>query len=196
MIGAANLQFATVASREFDKIVGLKDRIIEFEKAQWLIALEPQSDTVLGQHAIDREMPPDIAQQWDVAKFVEPIGVVDHDGIARPIAETQEFCKDRPNPGHVGSDFGIVQQPAGSVLARGVADPRRAAAHQHDRLVPAFLKQAQQHNPEKVAHVQTVRRAVEAVIGYDATGAEALVKRLEIGALMHEAAFGRGDKKG
>jgi len=62
--------------------------------------------------------------------------------------------------------------------------------------VPTFLKQTQQHDPKQVAHMQTVRRAVEAVIGYDAAGAEALVERLEIGALMHKAAFERGGKEG
>jgi hypothetical protein len=44
--------------------------------------------------------------------------------------------------------------------------------------------------------VETVRRAVEAVIGYDATRAEALVERLDIGALVHKTAFERGREKG
>jgi len=54
-------------------------------------------------------VPPDVAQQWNIAQLVEPIGIVDHDGIARLVAETQEFCKDRPNPGHVAGNFGVVE---------------------------------------------------------------------------------------
>ena len=44
--------------------------------------------------------------------------------------------------------------------------------------------------------MQTVRRAVVADIGGEPPAAEPLIERLEIGALMDEAAFGRGRKKG
>ena len=67
--------------------------------------------------------------------------------------------------------------------------------HQHNRLVPAFLVQAQQHDPHQVADMQAVCRAVVADIADDASVAEPLVERLEIGALMDKAAIGRGRKK-
>ena len=88
-------------------------------------------------------MTPDIAQQWDVMQLIEPIGIVDHGGIARSVAEVDELGEDRANSRHVAGDFGIVEQPPRLVLAGGIADARRSATHQHDRLVPAPLKQAQ-----------------------------------------------------
>ena len=158
----------SIAPGQLSEIVGLQDRVVEFEKAQGLVALEPQPDAVLGQHPVDREMTPDIAQQRDVAQLVEPIGIVDHDGVVRPVAELQELREDRADARHIAGDFGIVEQLSRLVLARRVADPRRAAAHQHDRLVPAALEEAQQHDRHQAADMQTVRRAVIADIGYNA----------------------------
>ena len=43
--------------------------------------------------------------------------------------------------------------------------------------------------------MQTIGGAVVTNIGDDAAGAQALAERLEIGALMSEAAFARGQKK-
>jgi len=67
--------------------------------------------------------------------------------------------------------------------------------HQHDRLVSAFLEQPQQHDADEAADVQAVCGTVVAdVTGY-ASAAESLIERLEIGALMDEAAFDCGRKK-
>ena len=43
--------------------------------------------------------------------------------------------------------------------------------------------------------MQTVRGTIIADKGGDAPAAQPLVERLEIGALMHEAAFDRGSEK-
>ena len=141
-------------------------------------------------------MPADVAQQRDVAQFVEPIGVVDHDGVGRTVAEIDEFGEDRADARHVAGDLGIVEQRPRLIPERGVADPRRAAAHQHDRLVPVLLQQPQQHDRQQAADMQTVGGTIVADIGGDAAGAHAVVERAEIGALMDEAAFERGGEKG
>ena len=44
----------------------------------------------------------------------------------------------------------VGQQLARLVLAGGVADPRRAAAHQHDGPVAVLLQQAQDHDPTRL----------------------------------------------
>ena len=46
-----------------------------------IVAVEPQLDGIHRQHAVDGEMPADIAQKIDVVEAVEPIGVV---GNQRP----------------------------------------------------------------------------------------------------------------
>ena len=76
-------------------------------------------------------MTPDVAQQRDVAQLVEPIGIVDHDGVARSVAELDELGEDRADARHVAGDLGVVEQRPGFVLARGIADARRSATHQH-----------------------------------------------------------------
>ncbi len=195
LVGAAHLQFAAEASGQLDKVIGLQYEIVEFEKGQRLVAFEAQPHAVLRQHAIDREVPPDIAQQRDVTQFVEPVGVVDHDRVGRASAELQEVGEDLANARHVMGDLGIVEQLARLVAARRVADPGRAAAHQHDRLVAGLLEQAQQHDPGQIADMQAVGGAVVADISGDRPRLEARVERRQIGALMDEAAFGGGGKE-
>src|SRR5262249_17810180 len=48
LVGSADLHFAAEAARQLYEVVGLQDRIIEFEKAQGLITPQPQSNAVLG----------------------------------------------------------------------------------------------------------------------------------------------------
>ena len=69
LVGAAHLQIAAVAARQFDVVVGLADHVVEFEEGHRLLAVEPQLDRIEGQHAVDREMPADIAQELDVAEL-------------------------------------------------------------------------------------------------------------------------------
>ena len=69
LVGAAHLQAAAVAPVELDEIVGLQDHVVEFEERQRLLALEPQLDRIHRQHAVDREMPADIAQELDVVEL-------------------------------------------------------------------------------------------------------------------------------
>ena len=196
LVGAAHLQLAFLAPAQLEEIVGLQDRVVEFEKAERLVAFEPQPDAVLRQHAVDREMPADIAQERDVEQSIEPIGVVDHDRVARAVAELQEFGEDLADPGHVAGDLLVGQKLAGFVLPGGVADLRRAAAHQYDRLVAGLLEPAQQHDRHQVADMQAVGGAVVADIGRHRTLREPRIERREIGALMNKAAFGRDRQEG
>src|SRR6516225_3320981 len=123
LVGAADLQLAAKAPRQLKKVVGLEDRIVEFEKAEWLVALEPQPCAILGQHPVDREMTPDLAQQRNIAEFVEPIGILDHNGVVRAVAEIDELGEDRADSCHVAGDLRIVEQLPRLVLAGGIADP-------------------------------------------------------------------------
>ena len=70
-----------------------------------------------------------LAQERDVAKIVQPLGVVDHDGIRGAVAEGQEGREDLFDGGHVGGDLVVTQHLAGLVLSRWVADLGCSAAH-------------------------------------------------------------------
>ena len=95
LVGAAHLQHAAGALVQFDEVVGLQDHVVEFEERQLLLAIEPHLHRVEAQHAVDREVPADVAQEIDVVERIEPVGVVGHDGIAARSLELQELREDR-----------------------------------------------------------------------------------------------------
>ena len=86
---------------QLDEVVGLQDHVVEFEERQFLLAVEPQLHRIEDEHAVDREVPADVAQEVDVVERVEPVGIVGHDGVAGPVAEFQEFREDRADAGEV-----------------------------------------------------------------------------------------------
>ena len=83
LIGAAHLQHAAVTPVQLDEIVGLQDHVVEFEKRQFLLPLEPQLHRIERQHAVDGEVAADVAQEVDIVERVEPVGIVGHDGVCR-----------------------------------------------------------------------------------------------------------------
>ena len=141
-------------------------------------------------------MPPDIPQQRDVAQLVEPIGVVDHDGVGRRLAEAQELGEGLADAGHVAGDLRVVEQRPRLVAKRRVTDPRRAAAHQRDRLVSRLLIEAQQHDADKVADMQAVGGTIVTEIGSDRSREQQRVERRLVGALVDVTALVRGGEKG
>ena len=174
------LQVLLVVQADDVVIHGLEER---------LVALEPQLDRIHGQHAVDREVPADVAQQRDVEQLVEPVGVVGHHRAGRAVAERQVVGEARLDAGHVGVDLLVGEQLARLVAARGIADLGRAAAHQRDRLVPGLLPPAQQHDLQQMADVQRVGRAVEADVGGADAARQHFVQASGIAALMHHAAL-------
>ena len=139
LVGAAHLQHAAVALVQLDEIVGLQDHVVEFEERQFLLAVEPQLHRIEGEHAVDREMPADVAQEIDVVERVQPVGIVGHDGVAAGILECQELGEDGADALEIFVDISSVRMRAALVLAGRIADARGAAAHQRDRPVAGLL---------------------------------------------------------
>ena len=158
---------AVVAAGELGEVVGLQDHVVELEEGQLVLAVEAELDRIDRQHAVDREVAADIAQEVDVVERRQPLGVVDHDRGVRPPVEVDEVGEGRLEALLVGLDLVVGEELARLVLARRVADARRAAAHQRDRPVAGLLEPAQHHDREQVADVEARRRAVEADIGGD-----------------------------
>ena len=168
LVRAAHLQIAAVAARELDEVVGLQDHVVEFDERQLLLAIEPQLHRIHRQHAVDREMPADVAQHLDVVERGQPLGIVGHDGVALAGAERQELRERALDRVLVGVDLLVGEDLARLVAAGRIADARRAAAHQRDRLVAGLLQPVQHHDREQVADMQRRRGAVVADIGDDA----------------------------
>ena len=173
-----------MAPVQFDEVVSLQHHVVELDEAQRLLALEPELDRVVGQHAVDAEMPAIVAQEIDVIELIEPVGVVDHESVARALAEAQEFREHLLDAGDVRADLGIGKQLAGLVLAGRIADLGGAAANQHDRAVARLLQLAQHHDADEVADMQGRCGAVEADIAGQSLAARELVQPRLVSRLM------------
>src|SRR5262249_3407180 len=102
LIRPAHLQDAAMAAIEFDEVVSRQYHVVEFKKQNFWLPLQPQFHGIVTEHAIDRKMPADIAEEIDIVERIEPVGIVGHDCVvsglfARRVGKTQETRKDRTN---------------------------------------------------------------------------------------------------
>ena len=134
-------------------------------------------------------MAPDVAQEIDIIELGEPFGIVGHHGFSLTFAEGHKARENLANSYLVGFDLLDRQQFAAFILARGVADHCRAAAHQRDRLAAALLQPVQQHDLHQRADMKRRRGAVETDIGDQRTRTRFFIQPGEIGTLMNEAAL-------
>ena len=189
LVRAAHLRDAVVAAMQFQEVIGLQDHVIELEEGERLVAIEAQLHRVHGEHAVDREMPANVAQQRNVLEIVQPVGVIGHERVLRAAAEGQVIGEAFLDALHVGVDRLCREQLARLVAAGGVTHLGRAGTHQGDRLVSCLLPPAQQHDLQQMADMQGVGGAVEADIGGTGAGAQQLIEARGIAALMHHAAL-------
>lgn len=140
-------------------------------------------------------MPADVAQEVDVIETGEPVGVVEHRGVGRPVAEGQEALENAPDRRLVGVNLFDRQKLAAFVLARRIADACGAAAHERQGFAAGALQPGEQHDRQERADMKRRGRAVEADIGGESAGRRLFVQPLEIGALMHEAALQKNAQK-
>ena len=104
-------------------------------------------------------------------------------------AEREHLGKDLLDAVLVALD--LLHRPDGArlVLARRIADARRAAPHEDDRLVAGLLQPVEHHDLDQRADMQRRGRAVEADVAYGAAGRGERVQPGEVGALVDEAAL-------
>ena len=189
LVGAAHLQPAADTLVELDEVIGLQDHVVEFEERQRLLAVEPESHGIESEHAVDGEMPADIAQEIDVVDLHQPVGVVDHDRVAGAAAEFEIGREIAPDADEIVVDILWCQQLARFVLEGGVTDHRGAAPHQRDRPVAGLLQPVEHHDLDQRSRMQALRRRVEADIGAHRFLGEKLIEAGFIRNLMNEAAL-------
>ena len=105
-----------------------------------------------------------------------------------PVAEFQEALEYAEDFFLVGFDLLGREQLTHLVLAGGIADLGRAAAHQNDRLVTGLLQPAKRHDLHQAADMQAWSRAIKADIGSNALLLQQRVQARLIGGLMKLAA--------
>ena len=66
LIRPAHLQQTTITAVQLKEIIGLQDHVVEFKKGEALLAVQPRLDALKAQHAVDREMPPDHPQEFQI----------------------------------------------------------------------------------------------------------------------------------
>jgi DNA polymerase-3 subunit alpha len=128
-----------------------------------------------------------VARKLDVSVGRQPVVVVDHDRVAGPVAKGQKLRKDLLDAVQVRLDGFIGQLRPRGVLARGVPDLGRAAAHKDDGLVTGLLEPAQHHDLDQAADVERGGRRVETDVGRDHPGIGRRVQLRRMGDLVNVA---------
>jgi hypothetical protein len=160
LVVAAELHVAAVVLEQIVEVVGLHDHVVEFQEAE--SALHALLVALRAEHVVDREACADVPQKLHIVELQQPVGIVDHDGLARPKVN---------KPLHLLFEAvavvldGLDRQHLTHIAASGgVADHAGAAADQNDRAVAGHLQALHEAQRHKVADVQGVRGRVEADI--------------------------------
>ena len=127
----------------------------------------------------------DVAQKVDEAFLDEPVGVVQHLGVAVARIEVEKAAHLIALALQVLADLLLREQRALAALPAGITDQSGAAAHEHDRAVPGELELPQQHDRHQVAELQARRCGIESAVERPASGGEVGVELARV--LMHEA---------
>ena len=189
MVIAAEFEFAPVFFVQHEEIVCLHEHIVEFEEGEppFVARLE----ALRRKHLIDGEMHADLAQKVDVVEVQKPIGVVDHDRavFAFEVDELRHLFAEtlavivhrfaRHHKAHV--------RPSGRI-----ADHARAAADQHDGLMPRVLHVLHCDQLHEMPDVQAVRRGIEPDIKGNALAPEHFVKLVFVNGLFDESPLPEG----
>jgi len=156
-----------------------------------MLTLQAQPHRIALNHLVDGKMPAEFPQEIDIAKRQKPFRIVRHDRVGLALAEAQKSGKDGSDAGLVFLDrLGRQDFPA-LILARWIADPGRAAAHQGDRLVAALLQPIEHHDLNQAAHMKARRGAIETDIGGNPPPGADRVQAFRIGDLVDKTAFGK-----
>ena len=104
----------------------------------------------------------------------QPVEVVEHLRLGRTGREVEEALELWPERGRVVLDGRRRQGASARGLARGVADHAGAAADEHDRAATGALQMRQQEHLQQMPDVQRGSAGIEADVGADRAGREAL----------------------
>ena len=160
LVVAAELHVAAVLLVQVVEVVGLHDHVVELQEAQAL--LHALLVALGAQHVVDGEAGTDLAEHVDVVQIQQPVGVVDHHGLA--LTELDEPLHLLLEAGAVVLDGLLGHHGAHVGTAGGVADHGGAAADQGDGAVAGHLQTLHQAQSHEVTHMQRVSGGVKADI--------------------------------
>lgn len=102
-----------VATVEFGEVVRLQQHIVELQEGQRLLTFQPQANTIVRHHAVDREMRAVLSQKVEIRQLVQPLVVIDELGVRRAVPERQELGK------NAGESVNIPLQSRGQPSSHG-----------------------------------------------------------------------------
>ena len=166
------------------EVIALHDHVVELQEAQPLLhALLVALGT---QHVVDGEAGAHLAQQVHIIQIQQPVGIVEHDGLA--LAEVNKSLHLALEALGVVVDILLGEHLPHIGTARGVADHGGAAADEGDRLVARHLQTLHQGQRHEMTCRQRVRRAVKADVERGLAVVDHLADLFLIGDLCDEAA--------
>ena len=192
LVVAAHLQPAALPLVQHQEVVGLQDLVVELDEGE--AGLQAHLVGLEGEHAVDREVAPDLAQEVDVVQGSQPLGVVQHQRLA--LGEIEETGDLEAEALAVGPDRLVGQDLAHLGLARGVADARGAAADEGDGAVPRALQVGHGEQLQQVPHVQAGAGGIEADVEGDPLALHQLAQARLVGALGDETPLLQGLETG
>ena len=142
------------------EVVGLHGHVVELQEAQTL--LHPLLEALCPEHVIDGEASADVPDEIDVVQVQQPVGIVDHHGLA--LAELNEPLHLLFEAGAVVVDGLLGHHGAHIRPAGGIADHGRAAADEGNGSVAGHLQPLHQAQCHEVTHMQGVGSGVKADI--------------------------------
>lgn len=180
LVGAPQLDPAAVLLVQDVEVVGLEHLVGELGQAHPSRALQPGLHAVPAQHGAHPEVPPGLRQEVHEAAVVVPAAVV-QDGHAaqRRGAVVKKHFVVREDPLEALPDAAAVRlhhvggQPLPLArLPAWVPDERRGPSEQSDDMMAGAAEVQQADESEQVAHMEAVRRGVEAAVDRLGAGLE------------------------
>src|SRR5690606_40405012 len=76
------------------EVVGLEQLVVELEEAERDLGVEAVAVGLDRDHAVDGEVPADVAEELDVLELEQPVGVVEHDGVVGGAGRSEEHTSE------------------------------------------------------------------------------------------------------
>jgi len=186
LVAAAELDPAIVVPVEYREVIGLQNHVVEFNKRQTF--LHAQLDRLLRQHAIDAEVPTDLAEEVDVLEIPHPRRVVHEQGSPAHLAalEIDEPCELPTDGLEIGPNLVLVEEFPHLGLAARITDQGGRPTDHGDGPMPMALEVGQGEDRNEVPDVQGIRGGVEAGITGRGRSLEQRGQRRLVGHLVDE----------
>ena len=153
LVVPSHLQHTAVLSVEVQKVVGLHQHVVEFQKCQALF--QSLFVTFRSEHFIDGKTRPDIPQKIDVIQVAQPVGVVGKNCFA--VGNVDKACHLFFETLHVVGDGFLGHHLTHVGASRRISHHCRASADKHNGTVACTLHVRHSHKRYEMPHMQTVR---------------------------------------